>query len=286
MEAVGLALLSAALFGGMAATLGLAFRRNPDAEAGALVTGVVALAVNGGIALATRQWGGELWPFLLAGILAPGASQILYVRAVKEVGASRASIVVGAAPLVAVTLAILALGEPLRAPLIAGATLIVVGCLTLTREGDRPEQFRAVGLVLAFGSVLCFATRDNIVRHIASHTAVDPQLAAAVTILTGSAFMAGYLLVARGPRMTVDVRRAFGSFAIPGALWGLSYATLFEALYRGRVTVVNPLVATEALFGVLFAALVLGRSELVGRHVIAGAALVVAGGIIIGVFRT
>jgi drug/metabolite transporter (DMT)-like permease len=286
MEAVGLALLSAALFGAMAATLGLAFRRHGDAEAGALATGIVALAVNGGIALATHQRGGELWPFLLAGILAPGASQILYVRAVKEVGASRASIVVGAAPLVAVTIAILALGEPLRAPLILGATLIVAGCLTLTREGDRPETFRAVGLLLAFGSVLCFATRDNIVRHLASDTSVEPQLAAAVTILTGSAFMAAYLLVARGSRMTADVGRAFRWFAVPGALWGLSYTALFEALYRGRVSVVNPLVATEALFGVLFAAIVLGRSELVGRHVIAGAALVVAGGIVIGVFRT
>ena len=53
-------------------------------------------------------------------------------------------------------------------------------------------------------------------------------------------------------------------------LWGLSYATLYEAFYRARVTVVSPLVATEALFGILLAAIVLGRRELVGRHVIAG----------------
>jgi drug/metabolite transporter (DMT)-like permease len=285
MEAVGLALVSAVLFGAMAATLGLAFRRHPDAEAGALVTGIVALAVTGGIAFATNQWGGALWPFLLAGVIAPGGSQILYVRAVKEVGASRASVVVGAAPLVAVTIAILALGEPLRVPLLVGAALIVLGGLTLAGEQSRPERFRAVGLVLAFGSVLFFATRDNIVRHIASDTTVDPQLAAAATIVTGSAVMALYLLAARGPRMAGDVGEAFRWFTVPGLLWGLSYAALFEALYRGRVTVVNPLVATEALFGVLFAAVVLGRSELVGRHVVAGAALVVAGGIIIGMFR-
>lgn len=285
MAAVILALVSAVLFGAMAATLGLAFRRNSDAEAGALVTGLVAFAVTGMFALASNAWAGELWPFLLTGLIAPGGSQLLYVRAVKEVGASRASVVVGAAPLVAVTIALIVLGEPFRVPLLLGAVLIVLGGLTLAGERDRPDHARTIGFVLAFGSIVFFATRDNIVRRLAEDTTVDPQLAAAATILTGSAVMAAYLLAVRGPRMVGDVRRALRPFALPGALWGLSYASLFEALYRGRVTVVNPLVATEALFGVLLAAIVLGRSELIGRHVIAGAALVVAGGILIGVLR-
>ena len=85
--------------------------------------------------------------------------------------------------------------------------------------------------------------------------------------------------------MVGDVRRAFPPFAVPGVLWGLSYAAIFEAFYRGRVSVVSPLVATEALFGVLLAALIIGRSELIGRHVIAAAALIVSGGVLIGVFR-
>ena len=286
MAAVLLALVSAILFGGMAVALVLAFRRCPDAEAGALVTGLVALAVTGTIALASNAWGGTLWPFLVAGLIAPGGSQLLYVRAVKEVGASRAAVVVGAAPLVAVTIALTVLGEPLSAPLLIGAALIVLGGLALAGERDRPDHFRAVGLVLAFGSVAFFATRDNIVRHLAENSTVDPQLAAAATILTGSAVMAAYLLAKRGTRMVGDVRRAMVPFTPPGVLWGLSYAALFEAFYRSRVTVVSPLVATEALFGVLLAALVLGRTELIGRHVAAGAGLIVAGGILIGVFRT
>ena len=73
------------------------------------------------------------------------------------------------------------------------------------------------------------------------------------------------------------MRRAFAPFAPAGMLWGLSYVLLFEAFYRARVSVVSPLVATEALVGVLLAALVLGRSELVGRHVIGGGVLIVDG---------
>lgn len=285
MLAVGLALVSAALFGGLAVTLTLAFRRNRDAEAGALVTALVALVVCAGFAVASNAWGGEVWPFLVAGLIAPGASQLLYVRAVKEVGSSRAAVVVGAAPLVSVTVALSVLGEPLKAPLVAGAALIVLGGVALAGERDRPEHFRALGLVLAFGSTVFFATRDNIVRHLAEDSTVDPQVAAGATILTGSAVMAAFLLATRGRSTAGDVRRALAPFALSGVLWGLSYAALFEAFYRSRVTVVSPLVATEALFGVLAAAIVLGRSELIGRHVVLGALLIVAGGMLIGVFR-
>jgi hypothetical protein len=48
---------------------------------------------------------------------------------------------------------------------------------------------------------------------------------------------------------------------------------------------VSPLVATESLWGVGLSALLLGRSELVGRWLAAGAALVVTGGALIGLFR-
>ena len=68
-------------------------------------------------------------------------------------------------------------------------------------------------------------------------------------------------------------------------MFGLSYGSLFEAFYRGRVTVVSPLVATESLWGVLFSVLLLRRSELVSRHLILGAVLIVAGGALIGVTR-
>ena len=286
MAAVFLALTSAVLFGGTAVALALAFQRDTDAEAGAVVTGIVALGVTGTLALLSLPWQGTIWPFFLAGLLAPGGSQFLYVRAVREVGPSRAAVVVGAAPLIAVTIALVGFHEPLQAWLLVGAILIVLGGLALAGERDRPEHARAIGLVLAFGAAAFFATRDNVVRHLAENTKVDPQLGAAATILSGTAVMAAYLFARRGPSVVGHVRKAFGPFAPAGLLWGLSYATLYEAFYRARVTVVSPLVATEALFGVLLAALVLGRRELVGRHVIAGAVLIVAGGIIIGVTRS
>ena len=74
-------------------------------------------------------------------------------------------------------------------------------------------------------------------------------------------------------------------FLPAGVFFGLSYAALFEAYYRSRVSVVAPLVATESLWGVVFSVMLLRRSELVGRWLVAGAALIVAGGALIGVSR-
>ncbi len=74
-------------------------------------------------------------------------------------------------------------------------------------------------------------------------------------------------------------------FALAGVCFGLSYVSLFEAFHHGPVSVVSPLVATESLWGVGLSVLLLRRSELVGRRLVLGAALIVAGGALIGAFR-
>ena len=74
-------------------------------------------------------------------------------------------------------------------------------------------------------------------------------------------------------------------FVPAGLCFGLSYACLFEAYYRSRVTIVSPLIAMESLWSVLLSVLLLRRTELVGRRLVAGAALIVTGGALIGAFR-
>jgi drug/metabolite transporter (DMT)-like permease len=285
MAGVALALASALLFGGMSIALGFSMRRSRDAMVGAVVTSFSGLVVCAAAALGGREWGGALWPFMLAGRLAPGGAQLLFVLGVREAGPSRASVIAGAAPLVAVTIAILALGEPARLPLLAGAVLIVAGGLALVAERERPEHFRAIGLVYAFGCTVLFATRDNLVRHIAGTSAVPPQLAATATILSGAVLILAVFVLLRRERALGDIAREGRHFVVPGVLWGASYAFLFEAFYRSRVSIVSPLVATESLCAVLLAVLLLRRTELVGRHLLLGAALVVTGGALIGAFR-
>jgi drug/metabolite transporter (DMT)-like permease len=283
VDAVLLACCSAFLFGAMTVALRMVLVRGADAETGALLTIVPALLttlpfvlVRGDVDL------GGVWPFLLAGVLGPGASQILFTLAVRDAGPSRTSVLVGTAPLFSVAIALALLDEPLRAGLMLGAVLIVVGSLLLVGERIRPADFKLVGLVFALAATLVFASRDNIVRWLALDTPVSPPLAAAATLGAGGLAAFVYLVLVR--RATIPLRR-LPWFVPAGVMFGLSYVALFEAYFRGRVTVVSPLVATESLWGVLLSALVLRRAELVGPRLLAGAALVVAGGALIGAFR-
>jgi drug/metabolite transporter (DMT)-like permease len=285
MDAVVLAVVSAALFGAMTVALRLALRRTPDAELGAAVTIGTACVIALALAAVARPGAlpaRELALFLLAGVLAPGGSQLLFTMAVRDAGASRASVVVGTAPLVAVVIALVVLREPFRLPLVLGAFLIVAGGVALVLERGRPEHLKAVGLVFAFGCTALFAARDNFVRWFSDETVVAALPAAAATLLGGTVIAFAYLLIAR--RGAPSFRGAPPFLAV-GLLFGLSYVSLFEAYYRGRVSVVSPLVATETLWGVGLSVLLLRRTELVGRRLAVGAALIVAGGALIGTFR-
>jgi drug/metabolite transporter (DMT)-like permease len=287
VTAVALACASALLFGSTSVAIRVGLRRGGDAELGALSSAVIGLVVCV-VAAAVAREGVPLrdtLDFFLAGLFAPGVSQVLFFRAIQDSGAARVSVVVGTAPLFSVAIAILLLGEPVQAALLVGAILIVAGGAALAGERVRPHDFRLVGLAAALGCTVFFASRDNLVRWLSGDTSTPPFVAAAATFLGGALVMTLYLLATRRRRAARGAGRSLAVFLPASLAFGLSYACLFQAYYRGRVTVVSPLVATESLWGVLLAALVLRRTELVGRQLVLGAALVVAGGALIGAFR-
>ena len=71
-------------------------------------------------------------------------------------------------------------------------------------------------------------------------------------------------------------------FGLVGLLTGVTTLAIFEALERGRVTVVSPLVGTAALWTLAFSVLVLRGSEGLGRRVVISAAVAAAGVALIG----
>jgi uncharacterized membrane protein len=266
----------------MSVALRIALDRDRDVALGTIATGCTALVVALVAAAAEAPSRGlhlsSAWPFLLAGVLSPGAAQILVTVAIRDSGSSRVSMVFGTAPLVSVTIALIFLGEPASAPLIAGAVLVVAGGVELARERERPAHLNRLGLAYAFAGATLFAVRDNLVRHLAvGKTAVPPAVAASAALLSGT------LLIAIWARQWIG-RRWF-PFLPAGLLFGASYVALFEAYYRGRVTVVAPLVAVESLAGVALSFVFLRGSELVGKRLVLGAALIVAGGALIGATR-
>lgn len=287
MDAVLLGSLAGAGFGLLAVTVRLGLRRGGDPVVGAVVilglaTLVAALASLPSLGDAHAA---ELWPFLAIGVLVPGVSQILFVLAVRDAGPSRAAILIGTAPLISVTLALVFLDEPFRPALLLATALVVAGGVVLAAEQARPASFRAIGIVFGVTCAVLFAVRDNVVRWAARDLDPPPVLAAAMSLLGALLFVAAYLAVGHRERLARALRPAARAFTPAGAVLGLTYVSLIVAFDRGRVGVVAPLNATQSLWAVAFAAVLVGRDEAIGRHTVLAGVLVVAGGALIGLLR-
>jgi drug/metabolite transporter (DMT)-like permease len=271
--------------GALNVTMRRGLTRVADVDAGAAVIAAVAFALVAATAVAAGSELdiGDLWPFLLLGSFVPGLSQLLVVHAVQAAGASRAGILFGMAPLFSALIAIGAFGEPLRWPLAVGTVMVVGGGVALAWERERPAGYRAYGAVLAVTVAAAFGLRDNIARAVGEDVAAEPLAQAAALMLGAALVLLANLLrqASAVPRM----RAALAPFASSGVVTAVAQATLLEALARARVTVVAPLVGTGVLWTVVFAALLLGRSELIGRRLVVIALLVVAGGTLVGATR-
>jgi drug/metabolite transporter (DMT)-like permease len=280
--------LAGALFGALAITVRFGLQRGADANAGALVVTGVAFLTGTVLAipsLVDDAHLGDLWPFFLAGALVPGTSQLLFILAVRDAGPSRAAILIGTAPLMSVLIALTLLGEPFQPLLVVGTALVVAGGAALASESVRPKHFRVLGAVFALTCAALFAVRDNVVRWAARDRHPPPLVASATALLGATMVVLVYLLVVRRPGLVGKLRAALPAFAAAGITLGLAYASLLEAFDRGRVSIVAPLNATQSLWAVVFAAVLIGRSEAIGRRTVVAGLLVVAGGAIIGAVR-
>src|SRR6266511_5122116 len=78
--------------------------RVPDSAAGAFVSAavgfVVALIVDVALSAGPDDLtSSEQWPFLVAGLMAPGVAGLLFILAVELAGAARTAVMITAAPL-------------------------------------------------------------------------------------------------------------------------------------------------------------------------------------------
>jgi drug/metabolite transporter (DMT)-like permease len=272
-------------FGGMNITMSRGLARVADVHAGSAVIATSAFVLVAAVAVASGSDfdRGDFWPFLLLGTFVPGLSQLLVVHAVQAAGASRAGILFGMAPLFSAFIAIAAFGEPLRWPLVVGTLFVVAGGVAMMWEGKRPIDYRAYGAALAVTVALAFGLRDNVARTMGENVAADPLSQTTALMLGASIVLLANLL--RRPSAMARLRAAAVPFSGSGLVTAVAQWTLFEALERGRVTVVAPLVGTGVVWTVVFAAIFLRRREVVGRRLVVVALLVMAGGSLVGATR-
>ena len=274
-------------FGALAVTIRLSLKPPIDAETASLVTTVLAGVCCVVLAAVKRDFSGldwwDTWPFFVTGLFAPGISQILFTRGVGVIGPSRTAVLVGVSPVLSAAIAVTVLDEPLHVALALGTLLVVAGGTLLVRERGSAPGVLSLGITLGLSAALLFAIRDNLVRWAARGNDVPGLVAASASLLSATVVIA--IVVALRPNAAKRVAQTVRPFVLSGLVYGVSYACLYSAFDRGRVTIVAPLVATESLWAVLVSIFVLRRSERIGPRLLVAAALVVGGGALISGFR-
>ena len=290
MESVGIGLLAGVLFGLLTVLVRRGVMRVPDPIAGSVV--VLAMAA-GFVLLATLVLGhgGDLLNartgvlYLAIGVFAPGMSQIIFMVAIRDAGASRVAIMIGMAPLLSTMIAIVFRGEPFKAGLAAGTVLIVLGGISLAWDRNLPPGFRRRGMLLGFVCAMLFAVRDNLVRMTDASSDMDPTAGTTWTLVGAFLAVALFALATKRSALPAQMRLCIRPYLPAGVVFAMAYFTLVLALEIGRVTIFAPLNAMQSMWTVLFAWLLLGKSDGIGFRIVAAMLLVVSGGILIGVFR-
>ena len=290
VDAVLFGALAGVLFGAFTVAIRYGLSRGVAVETGATVSATVAFVVVAAVALVSGAFADriptrDVIVFAAIGAAVPGFSQIVFVQAVRHAGAARTAVLIGVAPLLSFVLAAVFLDEGITLGLVVGAALIVAAGASLSFERTRPEGYRTVGALLAVACAGLFAIRDTLVRWGSEDATMEPLLRTVVSLGAAAIVVALWSWSTRRARPPADLRGAFKPFLPAGICLGAAYLCLIVALDRGRVTIVAPLNATQSLWGVIFAAAVLGRREAIGPRLLAAAVLVVAGGVLIGLSR-
>lgn len=218
----------------------------------------------------------RVWPFLVAGLVAPGLARLGLYIGVHRVGASRASALAAFAPLFAVTMAVLALGEQPGRGLVVGAAAIVAGGVLLSYRHRDDRAWRRRDLIFPILGALGFGIRDNLSRW-GFMDFPYPLLAAAAATVASVAVMWGVVFATRGTGLLGASRTGIRLLALSGLAEGIAYLTMWRALMLGSVSVVSPLVNSHSIVTVALAWLFLRDLERVTWRIALAAALVVAG---------
>ncbi|WP_158058096.1 DMT family transporter [Halorussus halophilus] len=220
--------------------------------------------------------------FAFAGLVGTALGRLATFTGVDRVGASVNSAGVSTRPLFATALAAVWLGETVTLTTAAGVLVLVGGlvALALAKGGD-VSGWEPSELLFPLAAACAFAV-GNVVRKFGLDTTPATTLQA-VTINETAALvgLVGYALAKDRRDVLSAPKRTYGLFAISGTLTAVALLSLFEALDRGQVAVVDPLAGTAPLFTTLFAAVFLKDLERVTRGVVAGALLIVVGAAVI-----
>jgi uncharacterized membrane protein len=219
-----------------------------------------------------------IWPFVLAGLLAPGLARLLVYVGIDRIGAARSSAIMPIGPFSAIFLAVLFLGERPSGSLLAGAACIVAGTVLLSQQEKGSRAWRRRDLIFPLLGAIAFGLRDVTSRW-GLQSFPHPTVAAVVATMTSAVIIAAFALGRRGELRAN--RTGLGFLILTGVFEALGSLALWAALAAGTVSVVTPLVNAQPMFTVALAAILLRDVEQVTWRVAVATPVMVAGAILV-----
>jgi drug/metabolite transporter (DMT)-like permease len=223
-----------------------------------------------------------LAPFCAAGLFAviglffPAAVALLNFESNRLMGPNISGAVSGLAPLFAVLLALILLGEHLRFLQFSGIAAIAAGVVLMYSGQWRASTVRGPWLlVLPLGAAAIRGFVQPVIK-LGLERWHNPIAAVVIGYTVSSAVLILAALVpGRALEQRVDHRGALW-FAAVGLCNGSAVLSMYAALGRGPVTLVSPLIATYPLVTLLLTFRFLKR-ERVDAQLVAAAAITVGG---------
>lgn len=217
--------------------------------------------------------------FGAAGVFGTALGRLATFAGVDRVGASINSAGISTRPLFATLLAAGWLGERVTVLTGVGIVVLVAGLVLLTTsKGGDLGGWEPIEILFPIGAAAAFGL-GNVLRRFALETYPEATLLEAVALNETAAFvvLAGYAVAGSRGDVLRAPRRTYAYFVGSGTLTAVALLSLYAALQRGTVVIVDPISATAPLFTTVFAGVFLSDLERVTRGVVVGAALVVLG---------
>lgn len=275
------ALITAICFGLNPVTLKIGFSRGGRPDTGMIVGLIVAvpfylllLPLAGGphIDLVTPT---ALLGFVLGGLFGTGIGRRWLYIAIDRIGASPATAIKNAAPVISAILAAILFSEPVTPLRWAAIVAIVAGVVLVTwKPGQGMRRWLDVGVLAAIGAAVTYGIRPLFLKF--GLEAADLPLTSAVVGAT-AALAYALLFGDRSGLRTIHREPAFWLFVASGLLQAVGFLALNIGLSGGIVSTVYPVTASSPLFAILFTAILLRGTETLNWRIVLGAAAVVAG---------
>jgi drug/metabolite transporter (DMT)-like permease len=217
--------------------------------------------------------------YVLGGLFGTGIGRRWLYIAIDRIGASPATAIKNAAPVVTTLLAGIVYGEQITPLRWAAVIAIVIGVALVTwKPGSGVRHWVDVGVLAAVGSALSYGVRPLFLKF--GLEAADLPLTAAFVGAT-AALAYALLFGDRSGLLRAHREPAFGLFAFAGGLQSIGFLAIAMGLSGGEVSVVYPVTSSAPLFTLGFTAILLRGRERLTWQIVAGAVLVVGGVILL-----